>query len=53
MLINLAQVGSELGTESNLVWALKVYCPCNCIHAYTCCQEQLVLDLLSTKTVQE
>ena len=32
---------------NNLVWALKVYYPC--IHAYTCCQEQLALDLLSTK----
>ena len=37
--------------NSNLVWALKVYYPC--IHAYTCCQEQLALDLLSTKTVEE
>ena len=35
----------------NLVWALQVYYPC--IHAYTCCQEQLALDLLSTKTVEE
>ena len=37
--------------NNNLVWALKVYYPC--IHASTCCQEQLALDLLSTKTVEE
>ena len=44
--------------NNNLVWALKViwfghlkfYYPC--IHDYTCCQEQLALDLLSTKTVE-
>ena len=37
--------------NNNLVWALKVYYPC--VHAYICCQEQLALDLLSTKTVEE
>ena len=37
--------------NNNLVWALKVYYPC--IHAYTCCQEQLALELLSIKTVEE
>ena len=37
--------------NNNLVWALKVYYPC--IHAYACRQEQLDLDLLSTKTVEE
>ena len=37
--------------NNNLVWALKVYYPC--IHAYTCCQEQLALVLLSKKTVEE
>ena len=37
--------------SNNLVWALKVYY--RCIHAYTCCQEQLALDLLLTKTVEE
>ena len=36
--------------NNNLVWALKVYYPC--IHDYTCCQEQVALDLLSTKTVE-
>ena len=29
---------------------MKFYYPC--IHDYTCCQEQLALDLLSTKTVE-
>ena len=37
--------------NNNLIRVLKVYYPC--IHAYTCCQEQLALDLLSTKTVVE
>ena len=37
--------------NNNLVWALKVYYPC--IYAYTCCQETLALDLLSTKTVEK
>ena len=36
--------------NNDLVWALKFYYPC--IHYYTCCQEQLALDLLSTKTVE-
>ena len=36
--------------NNNLVWALKFYYPC--IHDYTCCQEQLALALLSTKTVE-
>ena len=36
--------------KNNLIWALKFYYPC--IHDYTCCQEQLALDLLSTKTVE-
>ena len=37
--------------NNNLVRALKVYYPC--IHAYTCSKEQLALDLLSNKTVEE
>ena len=36
--------------NNNLVQALKFYYPC--IHDYTCCQEQLALDMLSTKTVE-
>ena len=36
--------------NNNFLWALKFYYPC--IHDYTCCQEQLAVDLLSTKTVE-
>ena len=40
--------------NNNLVWALKViWFGQSLLSLYTCCQEQLALDLLLTKTVEE